>query len=69
VKERAMQSIEVVRLWAEAFVDSWRTRRGEEGGMLDDVALMGALAAAAVLIGIAVTAFLTGKVNSIPIGW
>ena len=64
-----MQSFEVVRLWAEGVVRSWRTRRGEEGGILDEVAMMGALAAAAIAIGLAVTAFLTGKIDSIDIGW
>lgn len=64
-----MQGIEVVRLWAEALVGSWRTRRGEEGGILDEVAMMGALALAAAVIGGIVAVFLTGKVNSINIGW
>ena len=48
---------------------SWRTRRGEEGGILDEVAMMGALAAAAILVGGAVWAFLSGKIASINIGW
>jgi hypothetical protein len=56
-------------LWAESVMQSWRERRGEEGGILDEVAMMGALAAAAIAIGIAVTAFLTGKIGSIDIGW
>ncbi|MGH7267544.1 MAG: hypothetical protein ACREMB_22210 [Candidatus Rokuibacteriota bacterium] len=64
-----MLGFEVVRVWAEAVARSWRERRGEDGGILDEVAMMGALAAAAILIGIAVTVFLTGKVSSINIGW
>jgi hypothetical protein len=63
----------MIRLWAEAWaetiVQSWSGRRGDDGGMLDDVALMGALAAAAILVGVAVGAFLVGKVSSINIGW
>jgi hypothetical protein len=64
-----MQSFEMVRLWAESVASSWRSRRGEEGGILDEVAMMGALAAAAIVIGGIVAAFLTGKINSIDIGW
>ena len=64
-----MQSFEVVRMWAESVVSSWRERRGDEGGILDEVAMMGALAAAAITIGGIVAAFLTGKINSIDIGW
>lgn len=64
-----MQDFEMVRVWAESIVSSWRGRRGEEGGILDEVAMMGALAAAAITIGGIVAAFLTGKINSINIGW
>ena len=64
-----MHKVGMIRIWAETAVRSWLDRRGEEGGMLDDVALMGALAAAAILVGGAVAAFLTGKVSSINIGW
>lgn len=64
-----MQTIEIVRMWTEAFVSSWRTRRDDDGGILDEVAMMGALAAAAITIGGIVAAFLTGKINSINIGW
>ncbi len=68
-----MERMGMIRLWAEAWtetiVQSWRDRRGDGGGMLDDVALMGALAAAAILVGVAVGAFLVGKVSSINIGW
>ena len=64
-----MHSFEMVRLWAESTVRSWRSRRGDEGGILDEVAMMGALAAAAITIGGIIAAFLTGKINSIDIGW
>lgn len=64
-----MQGFEMVRMWAETMVSSWRQRRGDEGGILDEVAMMGALAAAAITIGGIIAAFLTGKINSINIGW
>jgi hypothetical protein len=64
-----MDNVRMTWAWAETLVRAWHDRRGDDGGILDEVAMMGALAAAAIIIGGIVAAFLTGKVNSINIGW
>ena len=64
-----MDNVRMTWVWVEALVRAWQDRRSDDGGILDEVAMMGALAAAAIVIGGIVAAFLTGKVNSINIGW
>jgi len=68
-RERAMDNVRMTWVWVETLVRAWQDRRSDDGGILDEVAMMGALAAAAIVIGGIVAAFLTGKVNSINIGW
>ena len=56
---------ETIRLWSTLAATAWRHRRGEEGGLTDDVAMMAILVAVAVMVGIALLAVLTGAVEDL----
>ncbi|MFP3901541.1 MAG: hypothetical protein ACLFXM_11855 [Acidimicrobiia bacterium] len=48
---------------------SWRRRRTEEGGLSDEVAMIGLMLAAAVIVGGLVLAALTGAVSRLDFGF
>lgn len=56
---------QMIRLWCAQFATAWNERRGEEGGLTDDVAMMAILVAVAVMVGIALLAALTGAVGNL----
>ena len=56
---------ETIRLWCTLAAIAWRHRRGEEGGLTDDVAMMAILVAVAVMVGIALLAVLTDAVEGL----
>jgi hypothetical protein len=60
---------EAIRTWCLTFVEAWRTRRDEAGGVTDDVVMMGVMAAAAVAVGGLVLALLTGAIGRIDLGF
>jgi hypothetical protein len=60
---------EAIRTWCLMFVEAWRTRRDEAGGVTDDVVMMGVMAAAAVAVGGLVLALLTGAIGRINLGF
>ena len=60
---------EAIRTWCLTFVEAWRTRRDDAGGVTDDVVMMGAMAAAAVAVGALVLALLTGAIGRIDLGF
>ena len=59
---------ETIRQWCTLAATAWRHRRGEEGGLTDDVAMMAILVAVAVTVGIALLAVLTGAVEGLDFG-
>jgi hypothetical protein len=60
---------EQVRTWCRLFADTWRERRGEDGGVTDDTAMMGLMAFAAVGVGGLIYALVTGAVGRINLGF
>jgi hypothetical protein len=60
---------EAIRTWCLTFVEAWRNRRDEAGGVTDDVVMMGVMAAAAVAVGGLVLALLTGAIGRIDLGF
>jgi hypothetical protein len=65
-----MGTIESMKMWMSFVAYSWRVARSDEsGGVTDEAAMMGALAAVAIGVGLALGPWLVGKVTSINIGW
>jgi hypothetical protein len=60
---------EMIRTWCRVLTDAWRHRRGEEGGVTDDTAMMGLMAVAAVAVGGLIYALVTGAVGRIDLGF
>ena len=56
---------DTIRLWCALATTAWHDRRGDEGGLTDDVAMMAILVAVAVMVGIALLAVLTGAVEDL----
>jgi hypothetical protein len=57
------------RTWCLTFVEAWRSRRDEAGGVTDDVVMMGLMAVAAVTVGGLILALLTGAIGRIDLGF
>jgi hypothetical protein len=51
--------------WIQRAAIAWQTRRTEEGGLTDDVALMAMLVAVGVVVAAALLAVLTGAVEDL----
>jgi hypothetical protein len=51
--------------WIQRVAVAWQTRRTEEGGLTDDVALMAMLVAVGVVVAAALLAVLTGAVEDL----
>ena len=65
-----MGTMESMKFWVSFLASSWRAARDDDsGGITDEAAMMGALAAAAILVGAALGPWLVGKVTTINIGW
>lgn len=60
---------EMIRTWCRVLADAWRQRRGDEGGVTDDTAMMGLMAVAAVAVGGLIYALVTGAVGRIDLGF
>lgn len=59
-----------MKFWLGHLVATWRDRRDDEtGGVTDEAAMMGALAAVAIGVGVALGPWLADKVTSIELGW
>jgi len=56
---------ETMWTWVCAAVTSWRTRRTEDGGLTDEVAMIAILVGIAVLVGGALLTLLTGAADSL----
>jgi hypothetical protein len=55
----------MMKTWLWAFTMSWRTRRTDDGGLTDEVAMIAIMVGIAVLVGGALLALLTGAVDSL----
>jgi len=65
-----MGTFESMKFWVGHVVGTWRDRRDDEsGGVTDEAAMMGALAAVAIGVGLALGPWLADKVTGINLGW
>ncbi|HEY8543992.1 MAG TPA: hypothetical protein VIL36_03055 [Acidimicrobiales bacterium] len=65
-----MSIIRSTRDWLGFVAYAWReARRDDEGGVTDDVAMIGLMAAAAVGVGAFLGPWLLDKISTIDVGW
>jgi len=58
-----------IRIWLDLLVMSWRDRRGDEGGVSDEVAMIGLMLVAAVAVGGIVYGLVTGAAGRLNFGF
>ncbi|HEV7760198.1 MAG TPA: hypothetical protein VGO78_14455 [Acidimicrobiales bacterium] len=58
-----------VKLWMDLLVTAWRTRRTDEGGVSDEVAMIGLMLVAAVAVGGIIWGLVTGAAGRLDFGF
>ena len=65
-----MNIIRSTRDWCGFVAYVWReARKDEDGGVTDDVAMIGLMAGAAVGVGVFIGPWLADKISTIDVGW
>ena len=65
-----MQIIRETREWLSLLSHAWRqSRQEEDGGVTDDVAMIGLMALAAIGVGTFLGPWLLDKITTIDVGW
>jgi hypothetical protein len=58
-----------VKAWMDLLVTAWRTRRTDEGGVSDEVAMIGLMLVAAVAVGGIIWGLVTGAAGRLDFGF
>jgi hypothetical protein len=58
-----------MKVWMDLLVTAWRMRRTDEGGVSDEVAMIGLMLVAAVTVGGIILALVTGAANRLNFGF
>jgi hypothetical protein len=58
-----------MRVWIDLLMASWRDRRGDEGGVSDEVAMIGLMLLVAVAAGGIILALVTGAAGRLNFGF
>ena len=58
-----------VKVWMDLLVAAWRTRRTDEGGVSDEVAMIGLMLVAAVAVGGIIWGLVTGAAGRLDFGF
>jgi hypothetical protein len=58
-----------VKVWMDLLVTAWRTRRTDEGGVSDEVAMIGLMLVAAVAVGGIIWGLVTGAAGRLDFGF
>ena len=58
-----------VKVWMDLLVTAWRTRRTDDGGVSDEVAMIGLMLVAAVAVGGIIWGLVTGAAGRLDFGF
>jgi hypothetical protein len=58
-----------MKVWMDLLVTAWRTRRTDEGGVSDEVAMIGLMLVAAVAVGGIIWGLVTGAAGRLDFGF
>lgn len=58
-----------LKVWLDLLVDTWRTRRTDDGGVSDEVAMIGLMLVAAVAVGGIILGLVTAAAGRLDFGF